>query len=109
MVKFEIGRELHDRFTRGQSLSEEEQRTLNQWYDEQDAEEMESVSLERFEIELPDFRRQIDIALEAINHLSLQLKQLIQENARIQTENDRLKIEQQRYLKLILKMFDHEK
>jgi hypothetical protein len=36
MISDELGRQLHDRSTRGESLSIEEEQQLNSWYDQQD-------------------------------------------------------------------------
>lgn len=91
MISNEIGLELHDRHTRGLVLSDEEKDILDQWYEEQDVEEANEVSLTRYEVNFPDFQRQINLALESILKMSEQLQQLIQENAKIRAENQTLK------------------
>ncbi|KJR42973.1 hypothetical protein MCHI_001129, partial [Candidatus Magnetoovum chiemensis] len=43
MLADEIGKELHDRSTRGKTLTEEEYKLLQEWYEIQDRAENESL------------------------------------------------------------------
>jgi len=45
MVSDELGKQLHDRATRGETLSVEEQRQLDIWYTAQDYAEMAMLNL----------------------------------------------------------------
>ncbi|MFK7934218.1 MAG: hypothetical protein AB8G22_11965 [Saprospiraceae bacterium] len=58
---------------------------------EQDEEEIQMISTNRFEVNFPDFQAQINTTLQTIVDLSDQLQQLIQENLRIRKENQDLK------------------
>jgi hypothetical protein len=46
MVSDELGEQLHDRATRGETLSVEEQRQLDRWYTAQDHAEMAMLNLD---------------------------------------------------------------
>ena len=45
VVDEELGRQLHDRATRGEELSKEDQMLLEAWYEAQDHVEMKSLNL----------------------------------------------------------------
>jgi hypothetical protein len=45
VVDEELGRQLHDRATRGEELSKEDQILLEAWYEAQDRVEMKSLNL----------------------------------------------------------------
>ena len=45
VVDDELGRQLHDRATRGEELSKEDQILLDAWYEAQDRAEMKSLNL----------------------------------------------------------------
>jgi hypothetical protein len=46
MVSDELGKQLHDHATRGETLSVEEQRQLDRWYTAQDHAEMAMLNLD---------------------------------------------------------------
>jgi len=68
MVPNEIGQKLHHRSTLGEALTQEELKTLKEWYAEQDAAEAAQLakSRQRSEEELAALRSQIDNTLAEI-------------------------------------------
>lgn len=62
MIPNEIGQPLHMRFALGETLTEEDSKTLAAWYAQQDAEESAqlSSSRQRQDEELASLRREID-------------------------------------------------
>ncbi|MCS6774179.1 MAG: hypothetical protein NZ693_08725 [Thermoflexales bacterium] len=77
------GLELHDRFTRGESLTPEEEAELQAWYAQQHQEELEELKLSP----LPDLA-----ALQDKVHQTLkQLTELLEVIGRLQAENAELR------------------
>lgn len=80
------GKELHDRVTRGETLSAEEAAALQAWYAQQDAEESAAFSGAPRPEELAGLRQRVD---EAIT----ELRAVTQDIERQAAENDRLRAE----------------
>ncbi len=59
MISDQITKQLHDRFTRGQPLSLEEQSLLETWYALQDQVENETLSVNRGENHLAALKTQV--------------------------------------------------
>lgn len=81
------GQELHDRLTRGATLSADERTTLEAWYAEQDREEMAILAASAPLEELARLRQQVEEALTALRSVEAENDALAAENARIQAEN----------------------
>lgn len=89
MVTNELGQQLHDRATRGDALSEEEQRQLNEWYEIQDRAEMEMLSrswAQRTDESVESLRSQIDAALTQIIKITKRIQEISAENQALRRE-----------------------
>lgn len=80
MTEEQTGPQLHDRATRGETLSEEEQTRLARWYHEEDEREVKRLGLDRPEGELPDLSVRIEASLVQIRSLTEQLHELSAQN-----------------------------
>jgi hypothetical protein len=90
MVTNELGQQLHDRATRGEALSEEEQRQLNEWYEIQDRAEMEMLSrswAKRTDESAEPLRSQIDSARAQIITTTQHIQKISAENEALRREN----------------------
>ena len=82
-------RQLHDRATRGETLTESEQRTLNTWYAQQD--EVESALLGSSPVaSLSTLQAQVDAALVRLQSVSQRIQILTEENDALRQQNDAL-------------------
>lgn len=89
MVTTELGQQLHDRATRGDALSAEEQRQLNEWYEIQDRAEMEMLSrswAKRTDESVESLRSQIDMALAQIIKITKRIQEIYAENEALRRE-----------------------
>ncbi len=91
MMLDELGPRLHDRVTRGQSLAQEEARTLEAWYAQQDQAELAQIA------RMPDqnltlLQKQIDAALGELAKTTQQIRRLARENAALRRENAHLRV-----------------
>lgn len=80
------GQELHDRATRGETLTDIEKTTLQAWYDAQDA--VESALLQVAPATSPDvLRAEVDAVLVRLQKAAQSLQHLSEENATLRSEN----------------------
>lgn len=86
MISNEIGIQLHDRWTRGQLLTAEEQTQLELWYQQQDAQEAKQLNMVSTVVDISDLQAQIETTLK-------QLATVIQRVQQITTENQVLRQE----------------
>ncbi len=89
MVSDELGKQLHDRATRGKALSAEEQTQLEVWYAIQDNAEMARLGLtEKAQTEesVESLRAQIDSALARITTITKRIQELTAENDTLRRE-----------------------
>jgi len=86
MVPDESGKRLHDRVTRGQGLSPQEQAQLEAWYAAQDRAEMESLGQDGSTDDLSSLQTQIDSALLELNGVTRRIQQTSQENEALRQE-----------------------
>ncbi len=86
-VNDDVEKKLHDRLTRGKKLSREEQALLNDWYKDQDREEMETLN--RFTIRDLD----IEAVQKEINTVLTQIRTTIEHIQEITKENSVLRQE----------------
>jgi predicted nucleic acid-binding Zn-ribbon protein len=85
-ISNELGMQLHDRWTRGQVLTVEEQEQLEVWYQQQDAEEAKQLNPVSTAVEISDLQAQVEMGLT-------QLATVIQQVRQITAENDGLRRE----------------
>lgn len=83
--------QLHDRATKGESLSAVEQAALQNWYAEQDR--AESVLLSQREVNLDSavWREQLKTALERISQTAAENEKLAAQNEILRGENEKLR------------------
>lgn len=80
MLTDEIGRHLHDKATRGKSLTSEEHILLEKWYDENDSAESESLNLNVDLKTEHTLQKQIDLILIKIEAATGHIQKLTNEN-----------------------------
>ena len=91
MSSDEMALVLHDRSTRGQSLSTEERTILERWYAEQDQDEMAALQSPQGLESAVDIQRDIAEVLAQLPDVSLQIKEIITQNDAIRRENAALR------------------
>lgn len=79
--------ELHDRATRGETLTPEEQAQLQAWYDEQDQAEFQQLGLAASTSDDSALHNQINAALEQLAAATTQIQTLAAENEVLRREN----------------------
>lgn len=82
----ELGRQLHDRWTRGQLLTDEEQAQLELWYQQQDAQEHRQLNLDSTAVGISDLQTQIERALKQLTTVIQQVQQITMENQVLRQE-----------------------
>jgi len=85
MVSDELGKQLHDRATRGQDLSPEEQEQLAAWYAAQDRAEMAELGLPASET-TASLQAQINAVLAQLASTTRQIQELTEENKALRRE-----------------------
>jgi peptidoglycan hydrolase CwlO-like protein len=86
MVSKETGTSLHDRSTRGEHLSSEEQKQLEEWYAVQDRAEMEMLDLPSTAESLDLLQTQIDSTMVQVSTLAERIEQIAKENKALRRE-----------------------
>ncbi len=91
MVPEDIGQRLHDRATRGEALTAEEQEQLRQWYAAHDQEEMKLLTaapvpggLAELQLRVQQVTAQVVLQAQRIQALTTENAQLRQEIAALQ-------------------------
>ena len=85
MVSDELGKQLHDRATRGETLSAQERASLETWYAAQDRAEMDALDLTTPET-VTILQAQVDSVLEQLETAAKRIQELAQENDRLRGE-----------------------
>ena len=85
MVSDELGKQLHDRATRGETLSAQERASLETWYATQDRAEMDSLDLTTTET-VAILQAQVDSVLGQLETAAKRIQELAQENDRLRGE-----------------------
>lgn len=80
-------KELHDRSTRGQALTAEEQAQLEAWYQEQDQTEFQQLGLTASTLANTALSEQIGTTLEQLAKVTARIKTLAAENDALRREN----------------------
>ena len=87
MIEDTIGEKLHDRSTRGGTLSPEEHKLLSAWYTQQDQAEASQLKAPNLaKADLAELRTQIDAALARIADITKQIQELTAENEKLRQE-----------------------
>lgn len=89
--KADTHQELHDRATRGEELTPEEQVQLEAWYAAQDASEMADLNLPATDQEAAALQAAIDSALTEIAAVAGRIRRTAAENERLRAENAELR------------------
>ncbi len=87
----EKGKALHDKASKGEKLSQEEQRLLEQWYAKMDQEESISLGMAKQTEFLNNLKAQIETALSQLVKLSNRIQQIALENDKLRNENEALR------------------
>ena len=93
MIDQQLGLELHDRFTRGLSLTKSEHLQLEQWYVEQDSLEAQDLNLSETPTSVLSLQVQVEAALHQITLLTQQIQQIISDNQQLKIKNEQLSIQ----------------
>src|SRR5438876_254794 len=86
MMTDKIGRELHDRATRGMPLSAEDQAQLEKWYDQQDECETDTLVRAAPPADLVRVRHDVDAALVELQNVTHRIQALAGENETLKRE-----------------------
>jgi hypothetical protein len=86
MVSNDLAKQLHSRATQGESLSDEEQAQLNEWYALQDKAENEILGITEHEKTLADTQAQVDAALAQLTVVTNRIQQISSENEALRRE-----------------------
>jgi septal ring factor EnvC (AmiA/AmiB activator) len=91
MISDEVARKLHDRSSRGKTLSAEEQKQLQNWYASQDTAESEMLGLTISEKTVASLQAQIDAALTQLMTVTKHIQEVASENETLRREIDALR------------------
>jgi peptidoglycan hydrolase CwlO-like protein len=86
MISDDLGKQLHDRATRGETLSTEEQRLLEEWYVEQDRIEMTELGLATETEMVASLQSQVDSALAQLTAVTKRIQEIAEENETLRRE-----------------------
>lgn len=86
MISDELGRRLHDRATRGEKLTTEEQKQLENWYALQDGAESSLLKLAIAEPDVSELRSQVEVVLSQLTAITQRIQQVTLENEILRRE-----------------------
>ncbi len=86
MISDEIGRDLHDRLTRSEQLSDDQQRQLEHWYEHQDRLETNILGTSVEAKRIAKLRSQIEVALTQLTTISHRIQEIASENEILRQE-----------------------
>ncbi len=86
MISDEVGKQLHDKATRGESLSPEERTQLENWYALQDDAESKELGLSATEKTLTTLQGQVDAALAQLVVVTKRIQEIAVENETLRRE-----------------------
>ena len=86
LVSDDLVKQLHDRATRGGTLSAEEQRQLESWYASQDTAESKALGLATGEKTLATLQAQVDAALAQLMTVAKRIQEIASENETLRRE-----------------------
>lgn len=91
MISEDIAKQLHDRSTRGELLSAEEQSSLKNWYALQDNAESDALGLTEDGKALTTLQAQIEAALTQLTIVTQRIQEVASENEALRCETVRLR------------------
>jgi len=91
MISEDIAKQLHDRSTRGELLSAEEQSALRNWYALQDDAESDALGLTGDDKALVTLQNQIEAALTQLTIVTQRIQEIASENEALRRETVRLR------------------
>ena len=86
MISDNLTKQLHDRATRGESLSAEEQTQLENWYAREDNAENKTLGLTAAEKTLATLQVQVDAALAQLMTVVKRIQEVASENESLRRE-----------------------
>jgi septal ring factor EnvC (AmiA/AmiB activator) len=86
MVSDELGKQLHDRATRGEALSPEEQAQLKDWYATQDRAEADQLGFTATAETVDLLQAQIDSAVAQLATITRRIQEIATENKALRRE-----------------------
>lgn len=86
-----IGKQLHDRQSRGETLTAEEQAQLTAWYVAQDAIEADLLQKPEMNTDLETLQRQVEAASVQLTAVTERIQQVTAENSALRQEITRLR------------------
>jgi hypothetical protein len=86
MTPEEAGQKLHDRATRGETLTAEEQELLRRWYTHHDQEEMAQLNAAPVPSPLADLQSRVQQATAQVVEQARRIETLTAENAQLRQE-----------------------
>ncbi|TEU12468.1 MAG: hypothetical protein E3J21_21040 [Anaerolineales bacterium] len=86
MVSDELGKQLHDRATRGEALSPEEQAQLKDWYATQDRSEADQLGFTATAETVDLLQAQIDSAVAQLATITRRIQEIATENKALRRE-----------------------
>lgn len=86
MISNDTARKLHDRFSRGETLSAEERRQLQEWYASQDTAESKMLGLTIGEKTVASLQAQVDAALTQLMTVTKRIQEIASENETLRRE-----------------------
>jgi hypothetical protein len=91
MVTDELGKQLHDRATRGETLSLEEQSQLEEWYAAQDRAEAADLGLTVSAETITVLQAQVALVLEQLTVATQRIQEITEENQALHHEISKLR------------------
>jgi peptidoglycan hydrolase CwlO-like protein len=86
MISDDLARQLHDRATRGESLSTKEQALLEEWYASQDGIESQALGLTTKEKRIETLQAQVEAALTQLRTITTRMQEIASENETLRQE-----------------------
>jgi hypothetical protein len=91
MISNKTGKRLHDRATRGEQLTPEEEAQLEAWYTAQDMAEADLLPKNRPDVDLETLQRQVDAASLQLTAVTERIQEVAAENNTLRREISRLR------------------
>ena len=86
MISDELGQQWHDKVTSGETLTPQERTQLNEWYAQQDAVEIQSLSQSDGSNALNALRTQVNQALDQVKAVAQEMQDLANTNESLRQE-----------------------
>ncbi|MBM3143681.1 MAG: hypothetical protein FJ010_01675 [Chloroflexi bacterium] len=86
MISNDTAKKLHDRASRGEALSAEEQKRLLDWYATQDTAESKLLELTTSEKRVVSLQSQVDAALKQLMTVTKRIQEVASENETLRRE-----------------------